>query len=155
MLSQTRGPADARGGNERQTQQRRVVTTRRDVSHPVAPNLLERDFTAPEPNSKWVTDITYVATTQGWLYLAVILDLYSRAVVGWSMSAHCDEALVENALHMALSRRRPKARITPFPRFTTSGERVQKRELQTTLILCPQLPVQASTPILRRLTFQR
>jgi len=90
-------------------QQRRVVTTRRDVSHPVAPNRLDRDFTETVPNSKWVTDVTYIPTTQGWLYLAVILDLYSRAVVGWSMSAHCDEELVENALNMALARRRPKA----------------------------------------------
>jgi putative transposase len=88
---------------------RRVLTTRRDPSHPVAPNLLKRDFTATEPNQKWVTDITYIPTIQGWLYLAVILDLYSRAVVGWSMSAHCDEELAENALHMAVVRRRPKA----------------------------------------------
>jgi putative transposase len=86
-----------------------VVTTRRDASHPVAPNLLNRDFTATEPNKKWATDITYIPTAQGWLYLAVILDLYSRIVVGWSMSGHCDEELVENALHMALARRHPKA----------------------------------------------
>jgi transposase InsO family protein len=88
---------------------RRMVTTRRDVSHPVAPNLLDRDFTATEPNKKWVTDMTYVPTTQGWLYLAVILDLYSRFVVGWSMSAHCDEELVASAFHMAVCRRRPQA----------------------------------------------
>jgi len=86
-----------------------VVTTHRDTSHPVATNLLHRDFTAPEPNTKWATDITYIPTAQGWLYLAVILDLYSRAVVGWSMSACCDEELVAKALHMALVRRRPKA----------------------------------------------
>jgi putative transposase len=92
-----------------QRKRRRVVTTRRDASHPVAPNLLNRDFTATEPNSKWVTDVTSVATTQGWLYLAMILDVYSRAVVGWSMSAACDEELVENALNMAVVRRRPKA----------------------------------------------
>jgi len=66
---------------------RRIVTTRRDASHPVTPNVLDRDFTATAPNKKWVTDITYVPTAQGWLYLAVILDLYSRLVVGWSMSA--------------------------------------------------------------------
>ncbi len=88
---------------------RRVVTTRREASHPVAPNVLNRQFTATEPNKKWVTDITYVPTAQGWLYLAVILDLYSRAVVGWSMSASCDEELTENALRMALIRRRPQA----------------------------------------------
>ena len=68
----------------------RVVTTNSQHDHPVAPNLLQRDFTAPEPNTKWVTDITYLPTAQGWLYLAVVLDLYSRLVVGWSMSAHCD-----------------------------------------------------------------
>jgi len=72
----------------------RVVTTRRDASHPVAPNVLHRAFTATETNKKWATDITYIPTAQGWLYLAVILDLYSRAVVGWSMSACCDEELV-------------------------------------------------------------
>lgn len=88
---------------------RRVLTTKRDATHPVAPNVLQREFTATEPNTKWVTDITYIPTTAGWLYLAVILDLYSRAVVGWSMSACCDEALAENALQMAVSRRRPKA----------------------------------------------
>jgi putative transposase len=90
-------------------QQRRVVTTRRDASHPVAPNVLDRDFTATEPNTKWVTDITSVPTAQGRLYLAAILDWYSRAVVGWSMAASCDEGLGENALHLALARRRPKA----------------------------------------------
>ena len=88
---------------------RRVLTTRRDPSHPVAPNLLNREFTAKEPNKKWVTDITYIPTMQGWLYLAVILDLYSRMVVGWSMSSSCDEELVERALEQALARRHPKA----------------------------------------------
>jgi transposase InsO family protein len=88
---------------------RRVVTTQRDTSHPVASNILHREFTATEPNRKWVTDITYIPTMQNWLYLAVILDVYSRAVVGWSMSASCDEALVEGALKMAVARRRPQA----------------------------------------------
>ena len=87
----------------------RVQTTTRDATHPVAPNILNREFTATEPNTKWVTDITYIPTIQGWLYLAVILDLYSRAVVGWSMSDCCDEALAEKALNMAVSRRRPQA----------------------------------------------
>lgn len=88
---------------------RRVLTTKSDTTHPVAPNLLNREFTAKEPNRKWVTDITYIPTMQGWLYLAVILDLYSRMVVGWSMSSNCDEQLVEHALDQALARRRPKA----------------------------------------------
>jgi putative transposase len=88
---------------------RRVVTTRRDASHPVASNVLHREFTATEPNKKWATDITSIATAQGWFSLAVILDVYSRAVVGWSMSGHCDEELVAKAFQMALARRRPKA----------------------------------------------
>ena len=88
---------------------RRVLTTQRDPSHPVAPNLLHREFTATEPNSKWVTDITSIPTMQGWLYLAVILDLYSRMVVGWSMSGKCDENLVERALELAIARRHPKS----------------------------------------------
>ena len=87
----------------------RVLTTKRDATHPVAPNILHREFPATAPNTKWVTDITYIPTTARWLYLAVILDLSSRAVVGWSMSASCDETLAENALRMAVARRRPKA----------------------------------------------
>lgn len=88
---------------------RRVQTTKRDATHPVAPNVFNRECTAAEPNTKWVTDITSIPTTQGWLSLAVMLDLYSRAVVGWSMSDCCDEALAENALNMAVARRCPKA----------------------------------------------
>src|SRR6266700_1788976 len=64
----------------------RVVTTHSQHENPVAPHLLQRDCTATEPNTKWVTDITSLPTAQGWLYLAVVLDLYSRLVVGWSMS---------------------------------------------------------------------
>jgi putative transposase len=89
--------------------QRPGSTTRRDLSHAVAPNVLHRAFTAHEPNQKWVTAITSIPTAQNWLYLAVILDGYSRAVVGWSMSACCDEALVERALKMAVAQRRPQA----------------------------------------------
>jgi transposase InsO family protein len=62
------------------------VTTDSKHNQPVAPNLLEQDFTASAPNQKWVGDITYLFTSEGWLYLAVIIDLYSRSVVGWSMS---------------------------------------------------------------------
>jgi putative transposase len=76
---------DAPAGLCAKRKRKRVLTTHRDPSHPVAPNLLNREFTAQEPNKKWVTDITYIPTMQGWLYLAVILDLYSRMVVGWSM----------------------------------------------------------------------
>ena len=74
---------------------------------PIAPNLLARNFTATAPNAVWVTDVTFIWTLQGWLYLAALLDLYSRRVVGWAMSAHNDQALVLKALNMALCRRQP------------------------------------------------
>lgn len=91
-------------------QKRRFVKTT-DSRHdqPVAENLLNRDFTATAPDQKWVADITYIRLTEGWLYLAVILDCFSRRVVGWSMSRHIDAALVYQALRMALLGRRPKA----------------------------------------------
>lgn len=81
------------------------VTTDSKHSLPVAPNLLEQDFTAAGPNQKWVGDITYLMTSEGWLYLAVIIDLYSRAVIGWSMSNRMTADLVCDALKMALFRR--------------------------------------------------
>jgi transposase InsO family protein len=86
---------------------RHVYTTDSRHSDPVAPNLLQRDFTAPAPNRKWLTDITAVWTAEGWLYLAVVLDVYSRLVVGWAMASHREESLVEAALWMALGRRHP------------------------------------------------
>ena len=66
----------------------RKFKTTTDSNHklPIAPNLLDRDFTASAPNLKWAGDITYLMTSEGWLYLAVIIDLFSRTVVGWSMS---------------------------------------------------------------------
>jgi putative transposase len=73
----------------------------------IAPNLLGRQFTASAPNQKWVADFTYVATGEGWLYLAVVLDLYSRMVVGWSMQKDMSTQLVADAMTMALWRRRP------------------------------------------------
>ncbi len=78
-----------------------------DTNHrlPVAPNLLEQDFTATGPKQKWAGDIIYLATSEGWLYLAVIIDLYSRQVVGWSMDTRMIAALVSDALSMALFRR--------------------------------------------------
>src|SRR3977135_3873038 len=70
-----------------------------------APNLLGRVFSASQPNACWLTDITFIPTREGWLYLAVILDLYSRAVVGWAMSRRLDRALAIDALMMAIARR--------------------------------------------------
>jgi transposase InsO family protein len=82
-------------------------TTQAEPGNPVAPNVLAQDFTAKQPNQKWVADITYVDTAEGWLYLAPVLDLFSRKVVGWSMDNHLYSSLVEDALHMAVTRRCP------------------------------------------------
>jgi putative transposase len=86
-----------------------VSTTLADGTHRIEPNLLRRDFSASRPNERWVTDITYVQTDEGWAYLAVILDLCSRAVVGWSLDATAPTALALRALDMAVKRRRPPA----------------------------------------------
>jgi transposase InsO family protein len=92
---------------EARRRRRTVRTTDSNHSHPVAPNILERDFSPGQPNSTWATDITYVWTSEGWLYLAVVLDLFSRRVVGWSMSERIDTQLVLGALEMALEGRQP------------------------------------------------
>jgi putative transposase len=91
---------------------RYVRTTDSNHAHPVAPNVLRRQFHADKPNQAWVTDITYIRTAQGWLYLAVILDLFSRRVVGWAMDGSMERGLVLAALHMALAQRRPPASLT-------------------------------------------
>ncbi len=100
-----------RAGLRAVQKQRRVRTTDSQHSDPVAPNLLQRDFTAPAPNRKWLTAITAVWTAEGWLYLAVVLDVYSRLVVGWAMASHREESLVEAALWMALGRRNPAGEL--------------------------------------------
>lgn len=88
------------------------ATTNSAHTLPIAPNLLQQNFTAERPNQTWVSDITCIDTAQGWLYLAVVLDLYSRRVVGWSMSDRMTAALVCDALRMALFRRqRPRGVI--------------------------------------------
>lgn len=86
-----------------------VKTTDSNHDQPVAENLLDRQFTATQPNQKWLTDVTYVATLAGWLYLAVVLDLFSRRVVGWAMSHSKDRQLARNALAMAVANRQPPA----------------------------------------------
>ena len=70
----------------------------------IAANLLERDFVASAPNQRWVADFTYIWTTEGWLYFAAVLDLFSRRIVGWSMSAQMTSELVADALMMAIWR---------------------------------------------------
>ena len=85
----------------------RVTTTDSNHTQPVAKNTLNRDFTAQQRNQKWVADITYIATLEGWLYLAAVIDLFTRKVVGWSMSERIDSRLVVDALEMAVSRELP------------------------------------------------
>lgn len=82
-------------------------TTQRDRQATPAPNLLGQQFSSPAPDRRWVSDITYIDTAEGWLYLAVVMDLYSRRVVGWAMADHTQASLVQAALEMALRRRRP------------------------------------------------
>jgi len=82
------------------------ATTDSNHKKPVAKNILLQDFTATSPNQKWLTDITYIQTQEGWLYLCVFLDLYSRSIIGWSMSDNLKASLVEDALAMALFRRK-------------------------------------------------
>jgi putative transposase len=85
------------------------MTTDSRHHYAVAPNLLARQFDVTSPDQVWAGDITYIWTAEGWLYLAVLVDLYSRKVVGWAMSHHIDKTLVQDALQMALGRRSPAA----------------------------------------------
>jgi putative transposase len=94
-------------GLQGRRRRRYKTTTQSRHNLPVAPNRLSRNFTATAPNQKWVSDITYVRTGQGWLYLAAILDLYARLVVGWAIESYLTDRLTLKALQMALSRRRP------------------------------------------------
>ena len=86
-------------------------TTNSNHDQPIAPNLLAREFKTERPNQAWVTDITYVWTLEGWLYLAVVLDLFSRRVIGWSMAENMKTDLVLDALTMALGNRLPEHQL--------------------------------------------
>ncbi len=97
----------AAGIRSKSSRKFRVTTTDSNHALPVAANVLDRDFTAKKANQKWVSDITYIAALEGWLYLAVVLDLFTRKVVGWSMSERIDSRLVVDALEMAVSRQLP------------------------------------------------
>lgn len=113
------------------------ATTNSKHQLPVAPNLLQQDFTASVPNQKWVSDITYIATDEGWLYLAVVLDLYSRLVVGWSMSERMTTALVSDALTMALWRRKmPQGVIVHSDRGSQYCSFAYQRLLRNNRLLC-------------------
>ena len=83
------------------------ATTKRNKAHRAAPNLLKRDFTAQRPNEKWASDITQIQTAEGTLYAALIMDLYSRRIVGWAMSERMTSVLTETAMRMAIDGRQP------------------------------------------------
>ena len=86
----------------------RPATTVQDLAHKPAENLLQQDFRATAPNQKWVADITYLPTQEGWVYLAVIIDLFSRKVVGWSMSDRLTTPIISEAMKRAIESRRPE-----------------------------------------------
>lgn len=88
---------------------RRVRTTDSRHDLPIAPNLIARDFTAEAPNRVWLADITYIPTMEGWLYLAAVMDLFSRKIVGWAMRDHMQVELASAALTMAIRQQRPRA----------------------------------------------
>jgi putative transposase len=88
---------------------RRVRTTDSRHNLPIAPNLIERDFAAAAPNRVWLADITYIPTAEGWLYLAAVMDLFSRKIVGWAMRDHMRAELASSALAMAIRQQRPAA----------------------------------------------
>jgi len=98
------------GVSAKQSKKYRVTT---DSNHrlPIAPNHLDRQFTVNAPNRVWVSDITYIWTKEGWLYLAVVIDLYSRQIVGWSLNTRINTRLVIDALRMAIWRRHPESNL--------------------------------------------
>jgi len=106
------------------------ATTDSRHAMPVAPNVLARTFKAPAPNVAWVTDITYVWTREGWLYLAVILDLFSRRVVGWAMRESLSRELALDALDMALRSRRPSSGLL---HHSDRGSQYASADYQTAL----------------------
>ncbi len=118
---------------------RKMKTTDSKHDHPIAPNVLNRDFTATAPNTKWVADITGIETAQGWLYLAVVVDIYLRMVVGWAMSKQRDEQLVIKAVAMALAQRRPSAGLLHHSdrgsQYTSQGYRtlLKKAEIHVSM----------------------
>jgi transposase InsO family protein len=109
---------------------RYAVTTQNNHAFVIAENILARDFDVAKPNSKWVSDITYLWTTEGWLYIAAVLDLFSRRIIGWAIADHMRADLVEKALNMAISRRQPTA---GFLHHSDRGIQYASQQYQRTL----------------------
>jgi len=113
------------------------VTTDSCHKKPVAPNILEQDFTATKANQKWLSDITYISTQEGWLYLCVFIDLFSRSIVGWSMSKSLKAELVTNALTMALYKRKfPKGVIIHSDRGSQYCSDKYQNMLKANKLIC-------------------
>ncbi len=113
------------------------VTTNSNHREAIAPNLLARDFVANKPNEKWATDITYIWTAEGWLYLAVVMDLYSRRIVGWSTAEHMETSLCLDALSMAIkSRANVKGTTHHSDRGVQYASREYRRRLELEGIEC-------------------
>lgn len=112
-------------------------TTTSNHDYPVAKNLLDRQFDVDRPNQVWATDITYVGTQEGWLYLGVVMDLYSRRIVGWSMGNNMKTSLVLNALHMALGHRFPDEHLLHHSdRGSQYASRIYQKALEENQITC-------------------
>jgi transposase InsO family protein len=117
-------------GIKAKTKRKFVVTTDSKHNLPVAPDLVQRKFNPEAPNQLWSGDITYIATDEGWVYLAAVIDLFSRQVVGWSMKDHMQTSLVKDALTMARFRRRPGAGLIFH---SDRGSQYCSHEFQNTL----------------------
>jgi putative transposase len=113
----------------------RVATTDSNHKLPIAPNLLDRNFTVTQPNTTWTGDITYIPTDEGWLFLAVVIDLFSRRVVGWSMQPEMHSKLAIDALEMAWLRRSP-ARNAEHIFHSDRGSQYASREFSRLLQKC-------------------
>ena len=108
---------------------KRMKTTDSDHNSPIADNLLDRQFSATAPNQKWVTDITYIPTGEGWLYLSAIVDLFSRKVVGWAMDSTMATSLVTRSLDQALANRQPSGKLIHHSDRGSQYASVNYREL--------------------------
>lgn len=114
-----------------------VKTTRSEHGLPIAPNLLERNFTADAINQKWVTDLTYISTAEGWVYLASIVDLFSRRVVGWAIADNMEVGLTLTALQRAIDSRRPPAGLIHHSdRGSQYASRAYQAALKNNAIIC-------------------
>ena len=107
MFQKKSGSTNEKGAIQAKMKKRFKVTTKVNPKAKAAPNVLNCDFTAMKPNQRWVADITYIATAEGWLYVAAVLDLYSRRIVGLSMNERMTTSLVYAALEQALTHRKP------------------------------------------------